>query len=87
MNPWAAGGLGAAAGGLIGYELGKEAGEREADQQNQGDGGWAGASGDFGGNNGGDFGGGGGDFGGGGSGDFGGGGGGGDFGGGSSGDF
>ncbi len=87
MNPWAAGGIGAAAGGLIGYELGKEAGERDADQQGQGDGGWAGASGDFGGNNGGDFGGGGGDFGGGGSGDFGGGGGGGDFGGGSSGDF
>lgn len=78
MNPWAAGGLGAAAGGLIGYELGKEAGEREANQQGQGDGGWVGGSGDFGGGNdgGGDFGnaGGGGDFGGGGSGDFGGGG-------------
>lgn len=88
MNPWAAGGLGAAAGGLIGYELGKEAGERDSNQQGQGDGGWAGASGDFGGNNGGDFGGGGGgDFGGGSGGDFGGGGGGGDFGGGSSGDF
>ena len=91
MNPWAAGGIGAAAGGLIGYELGKEAGENQGNQQ--GDGGWAGGSGDFG-NNGGDSGGGGdfgggaggGDFGGG-SGDFGGGGGGGDFGGGSSGDF
>ncbi len=81
MNPWAAGGLGAAAGGFLGYELGKEAGEREArEQEGQGDGGWAGASGDFGGG-GGDFGGGGGgDFGGGGGGDFGGGGG--DFGGG-----
>lgn len=96
MNPWAAGGIGAAAGGLIGYELGKEAGENQGNQQNQGDGGWAGGSGDFGGNNGGDFGGGGGDFGGGGgggdfgggSGDFGGGsGGGGDFGGGGSGNF
>jgi len=72
INPWVAGGLGAAGGGLIGYELGKEAGEREAGEQGQG--------GDFGG-------GGGGDFGGGSSGDFGGGGGGGDFGGGSSGDF
>src|SRR5690242_945346 len=29
MNPWAAGGLGAAAGGLVGYELGKNAGENE----------------------------------------------------------
>jgi hypothetical protein len=73
INPWAAGGLGAAAGGFLGYELGKEAGEREAQEQNQGDGGWAGAGGDFGGGGGGDFGGGGGDFGGGG-GDFGGGG-------------
>ena len=71
MNPWVAGGLGAAGGGLLGYELGKEAGEREAGEQGQG----------------GDFGGGGGDFGGGSGGDFGGGGGGGDFGGGSSGDF
>lgn len=76
MNPLVAGGIGAAAGGLIGYELGKEAGEGDANQQGQGDGGWAGGSGDFGGNNGGDVGG-GGDFGGGG----------GDFGGGSSGDF
>jgi hypothetical protein len=93
MNPWAAGGLGAAAGGFLGYELGKEAGEREAQGQGQGDGGWAGASGDFGSGGGdvgggGDFGGGGsGDFGGGGGGDFGGGGGGGDFGGGGGGDF
>lgn len=78
MNPWAAGGLGAAAGGFLGYELGKEQGERQANEQGQGDGGWAGAGGDFGG--GGDSG--GGDFGGGGGGDFGGGGGGGDFGGG-----
>jgi hypothetical protein len=86
MNPWAAGGIGAAAGGLIGYELGKEAGENQGNQQDQGDGGWAGGSGDFGGNNGGDSGGGGsGDFGGGGGGDFGGGGG--DSGGGGSGDF
>lgn len=29
MNPWMAGGLGAAAGGLAGYELGKRQGERE----------------------------------------------------------
>lgn len=93
MNPWAAGGLGAAAGGFLGYELGKEAGERDSQEQGQGDGGWAGASGDFGGGGaGGDFGGGGGDAGGGAGGDFGGGaggdsgGGGGDFGGGS-GDF
>ena len=88
MNPWVAGGLGAAGGGLLGYELGKEAGERQADEGNMGDGG---AFGDGGGGNfggGGDFGGGnagGGDFGGGGSfggGDAGGFGGGGDFGGG-----
>lgn len=58
MNPWAAGGLGAAAGGFLGYELGKEAGEREAEQRND----WSGGGGDFGG--GGSFGG-GGDFGGG----------------------
>ncbi|MEO7019676.1 MAG: hypothetical protein ABI234_05955 [Ktedonobacteraceae bacterium] len=82
MNPWAAGGLGAAAGGLVGYELGKEAGEGE--RNNWGDGGGnfggGGGGGDFGGGGGG-----GGDFGGGGGGggDFGGGGGGGgDFGGG-----
>ncbi len=75
INPWVAGGLGAAGGGLIGYELGKAEGEREANQQDQGYGG-----GDFGG------GGGGGDFGSGGGGDSGGGGGG-DFGGGDGGDF
>jgi hypothetical protein len=87
MNPWAAGGLGAAAGGLIGYELGKEQGENQGRDPNwdQGQGGQGG--GDFGGGASGDFGGGGsggGDFGGGAGGDFGGGGGGGggDFGGG-----
>ncbi len=78
MNPWAAGGLGAAAGGLLGYELGKDRGEDEARAQyddnnpgnNYGNGGDFGGSGggsaaDFG--NGGDFGGGSGaDFGGGG---------------------
>src|SRR6266700_429467 len=57
MNPWAAGGLGAAAGGLIGYELGKHEGE---EQGNAG-------SGDFGGGAGGTF---GGDFGGGGGSSF-----------------
>ncbi len=73
-------GQGITGGGLIGYELGKEAGESEAHEQGQG--------GDFGGGSSGDFGGGSsGDFGGGSSGDFGGGGGGGDFGGGSSGNF
>jgi hypothetical protein len=88
MNPWAAGGIGAAGGGLIGYELGKEAGEREAREGQGGFGGdqggfGGGASGDFGGgNDGGGFGGDQGGFGGGASGDFGGGGGGGDFGGG-----
>ncbi len=87
MNPWAAGGLGAAAGGLIGYELGKHEGEEQANAGSGDLGG--GAGGTFGGDSGGDFGGGaggtfggdgGGDFGGGGGGDFGGGGG--DFGGG-----
>lgn len=88
MNPWVAGGLGAAGGGFLGYELGKEAGEREAREQGQGGNFGGGSSGDFGGGSSGDFGGGGGgDFGGGSSGDFGGGGGGGDFGGGSSGNF
>ena len=98
MNPWAAGGLGAAAGGLVGYELGKEAGERDERGDQGGFGGdqggfGGGASGDFGGGDQGGFGGGGGasgDFGGGGGGfgggDFGGGGGG-DFGGGGGGDF
>jgi hypothetical protein len=85
MNPWAAGGLGAAAGGLIGYELGKHEGEEQA---NAGSGDFGGgAGGTFGGDGGGDFGGGaGGDFGGGAGGDFGGGGGG-DFGGGGGGSF
>jgi hypothetical protein len=84
MNPWAAGGLGAAAGGLIGYELGKHEGE---EQGNEGGGDFGGgAGGTFGGDGGGDFGGGaGGTFGGDGGGDFGGGAGG-DFGG-SGGDF
>jgi hypothetical protein len=74
MNPWAAGGLGAAAGGLVGYELGKNAGENEARREdwNQGGGDWN-QGGDAGGGGGADFGGGGGgDFGGGGGGDFGG---------------
>jgi hypothetical protein len=76
MNPWAAGGLGAAAGGLLGYELGKEAGESEArrdeDYSNGGGGNFGGgSSGDFGGGSSGDFGGGSsGDFGGGSSGNF-----------------
>jgi hypothetical protein len=92
VNPWVAGGLGAAGGGFLGYELGKEAGEREAREQEQtgnvGNGDFGGgSSGDFGGGSSGDFGGGsGGDFGGGSGGDFGGGSGG-DFGGGSSGNF
>jgi hypothetical protein len=89
MNPWAAGGLGAAAGGFLGYELGKEAGERE-ERRREEDGFFGGGfgGGDFGGGAGGDFGGGGGgDFGGGAGGDFGGGGGGGDFGGGAGGNF
>ncbi|HTK07779.1 MAG TPA: hypothetical protein VL485_11465 [Ktedonobacteraceae bacterium] len=67
MNPLAAGGLGAAAGGLLGYELGKNAGERD-DQGNVG----ADQGGNYGGGGGADFG--GGDYGGGGAGaDFGGG--------------
>jgi hypothetical protein len=82
MNSWEAGGLGAAAGGLIGYELGREEGEREAREREQSnnDGGFfgGGASGDFGN---GSFS--GGDIGGGASGDFGGG----NIGGGSSGNF
>ncbi len=45
MNPWVAGGLGAAAGGLAGYELGKEVGERER----EGQGGNFGNEGNFGG--------------------------------------
>jgi hypothetical protein len=82
INPLVAGGLGAAGGGLIGYELGKEAGENESREQGQGGDFGGGSSGDFGGGSSGDFGGGGGGS----SGDFGGGGGG-DFGGGSSGNF
>jgi len=85
MNPLAAGGLGAAAGGLIGYELGKNAGERN---NNGGDGGGAGGNFDVGGGGGGGFGGGdGGGFGGGGDGGGFGGGDGGGFGGGDSGGF
>lgn len=63
MNPWAAGGLGAAAGGLVGYELGRNAGEREAREEDGygggfGGGGFAGGdpnagSGSFGGGDGG----------------------------------
>jgi hypothetical protein len=66
IGPLGAGGLGAAAGGFIGYELGKEAGEREAQQGDNPGGNFGGgdfgggASGDFGGGGGGDFGGGGG---------------------------
>jgi hypothetical protein len=79
MNPWVAGGLGAAAGGLIGYELGKDEGREQGQEQGNVGGG------DFGGGAGGTFGGdGGGDFGGGAGGDFGGGG---DSGGGAGGDF
>jgi hypothetical protein len=103
VNPWAAGGIGAAGGGLLGYELGKEQGEREERDRDGfdqggyfgGDNGGAGAN--FGGdNNGGgggagaDFGGGnngGGDWGGGGSDNGGGGGGGGDNGGGAGSNF
>jgi hypothetical protein len=67
LNPLVAGGLGAAAGGLIGYELGKAAGEHEA-QHDQG-GNYDDNAGNFGGGSVGDFG--DGDFGGGASGDFG----------------
>jgi hypothetical protein len=81
MNPWAAGGLGAAAGGLLGYELGKERGEDQANDERGQNGGNYDAN-NYGGGSAADFGSGGGDFGGGSSGDFGGGGGGGDFGGG-----
>src|SRR2546430_5412194 len=79
MNPLAAGGLGAAAGGLLGYALGKGAGEREAREEQDYSGGDQGSYGDGGGEYGGgklgDFGGGGGgfwggDFGGGGGGPF-----------------
>ncbi len=76
MNPWAAGGLGALGGGLVGYELGRMAGEHENQQQG---GPLIDPGGDFGGGAGGGFGGGdpgGGDFGSSGGGDVGGGGGG-----------
>ncbi len=59
MNPWAAGGLGAAAGGLAGYELGKEAGERERQEQDNNQNDWGGSdpnAGNFGGGGGADFG-------------------------------
>jgi hypothetical protein len=50
MNPWAAGGLGAAAGGLAGYELGKRQGEYDSEQNpNYGDPGNLGGGGSFGG--------------------------------------
>lgn len=98
LNPWAAGGLGAAAGGLAGYELGRmqgehEGGERDQNFGNNDNGGNDNNAGNFGGGASGDFGGGNdgggfiGDAGGGGGGDFGGGGGGGDFGGGGGGNF
>jgi hypothetical protein len=90
MNPWAAGGIGAALGGLFGYGVGRDTGDRNnrGDNYGGGDGGFGGgAGGDFGnGGNGGFGGGAGGDFGGGGNGGFGGGAGG-DFGGGDNGGF
>ena len=72
VNPWVAGGAGAVAGGVLGYELGRMEGEHEQQQRDDyNDGGY---SGDFGGGGAdADFGGGGGDVGGGdsgGSGDF-----------------
>jgi hypothetical protein len=69
MNPWAAGGLGAAAGGLVGYELGKQAGENEARNEDWNQGGFGG--GDFGGGGSADFGNNDNNFGGGGNADFG----------------
>lgn len=50
MNPWAAGGLGAAAGGLAGYELGRRQGEGEPRRDDE-FGGEAGGGGSFGGEN------------------------------------
>ncbi len=50
INPWAAGGLGAAAGGLAGYELGKRQGEYDSEQNpNYGDSGNLGGGSSFGG--------------------------------------
>lgn len=63
VNPWVAGGLGAAGGGFVGYELGKMEGEREARREMEGQGYYGGgafgdaggfgggASGNFGGDN------------------------------------
>ena len=69
MNPWVAGGLGAAGGGFVGYELGKMEGEREARREMEGQGYYGGGNfgdaGGFGGGASGDFGGGGDNFGGG----------------------
>jgi hypothetical protein len=53
MNPWVAGGLGAAAGGLAGYELGRQSAEN---QQQGGEGGNFGNEGNFGGGASGSFG-------------------------------
>ena len=73
MNPWAAGGFGAAAGGIAGYELGRRQGERERESQQDDEfgggggsfgGGDAGGGGSFGGDSGGGGSFGGGDFGG-----------------------
>ncbi len=69
VNPWVAGGLGAAGGGFVGYELGKMEGEREARREMEGQGYYGGGSfgdaGGFGGGASGNFGGGGDNFGGG----------------------
>jgi hypothetical protein len=62
VNPWLAGGAGAVAGGVLGYELGRMEGEHgDHDSRGYDDGGYGGggADGDFGGGGGGDFGGGG----------------------------
>lgn len=69
VNPWVAGGLGAAGGGFVGYELGKMEGEREARREMEGQGYYGGGNfgdaGGFGGGASGNFGGGGDNFGGG----------------------
>lgn len=69
VNPWVAGGLGAAGGGFVGYELGKMEGEREARREMEGQGYYGGGAfgdaGGFGGGASGNFGGGGDNFGGG----------------------